>query len=210
LEKVSFDGRMISAKAKKKLGAFLLDAELQDEGFICLTGHNGSGKTTFLNIIAGALKGDYANVEIGKRNVSREPVERKEIVLVTPQSHIPHMKVEKHLLWGAKTKGVTPDQHMIEEITRALGINYSGNLRDLSLGMRERVALATALLSHPKLILVDEAFSNIDKRDEFITEFRRLCADRKIDVIFTTQDPNDGSLSDHLYEMSEGKSKRVF
>lgn len=198
---------MIHARARKKLGDFILDAEISDEGFICLTGHNGAGKSTLLGIIAGTLKGDSVLIEIGSRDVTDLQIDKRGVVLVTPESYIPHLSVERHLLWGAK--GRVPDNKEIKEMRSALGITFSGKLRQLSLGMRERVGLGTAILSHPKAILVDETFSNINNRREFISEFRRLCSAKYIDVIFTTQYPEDADLSDHLYEMSDGKIKRV-
>ena len=78
----------------------------------------------------------------------------------------------------------------------------------LSLGMRERVSLATALLASPKAILVDEAFSNIHDREAFIAAYRRLASESAIDVIFTTQEESDGRLADHLYVITEGKTQR--
>ena len=74
------------------------------------------------------------------------------------------------------------------------------------MGMKERVALATALLSSPSAILVDEAFSNLHEREGFIAAYRRLTEEAGIDVVFSTQDESEGRLSDHLYLMSEGKT----
>jgi len=90
-----------------------------------------------------------------------------------------------------------------------LGISYSGKLQKLSLGMRERVSLATALLSEPKLILVDEAFSNIDNRTEFIEQYHRLCSQKGIDAIFTTQFTEDSKLADHGYLMEAGVTQKI-
>jgi molybdate/tungstate transport system ATP-binding protein len=74
--------------------------------------------------------------------------------------------------------------------------------------MRERVSLATALLARPRAIFVDEAFSNLHEREAFIGSYRKLAADAKVDVVFSTQDESDSRLADHLYVMSEGKSVR--
>ena len=200
---------MIHAKARKRLDNFVLDAEIHDEGFVSLKGQNGAGKSTFLNIIAGTLRGDEVLVEIGSKDVTGSIIEKRGIVLVTPQSIIPHLDVEKHLLWGAAVRKRNLEYEELKSVKRALGIDYSGRLEKLSLGMQERVSLATAVLGGPKLILIDETFSNIDNKAEFISEFRSLCADRKIDVIFTTQFDEDAQLSDHTYEILAGKSKRL-
>jgi len=200
---------MIHAKARKKLGNFVLDAEVHDEGFISLLGNNGAGKSTFLNVIAGILRGDESYVQIGSVDVTNKSIEKRSTVLVTPQSYIPHLDVEKHLIWGATVQNHSLNYEEVIEVKKALGIDYSGKLQKLSLGMQERVALATAILAGPKLILIDETFSNIDNKVDFVSKFRQLCADRKTDVIFTTQFKEDAQFSDHLYEMSAGKSTRI-
>jgi molybdate/tungstate transport system ATP-binding protein len=201
---------MIHVRARKRLGEFFLDAEIQDEGFICLRGQNGTGKSTFLNVIAGVLKEDEGFVKIGSTDITRKSVDKREVVLITPQSYIPHLTVEKHLIWGMglKSQNVSGDQ--VERVKAALGICYSGNLSKLSLGMRERVSLATAVLSNPRLILIDETFSNIDNKAEFISKFKRLCQERRVDSIFTTQTPEDSAFGDHDYVMENGKSRKIF
>jgi molybdate/tungstate transport system ATP-binding protein len=201
---------MIDVRAKKVLGKFVLDAELHDEGFICLTGKNGSGKSTFLNLVAGTLPLDEGSVGVNSKDLTRVPLEKRRIVLITPDSYIPHLTVDKHLLWGAKLSGVEPDPSLVEKVMNSLGIVCSGKVAKLSLGTRERVSLATALLSKPRLILVDETFSNIDSRDLFISEFRRLSTESGIEVIFTTQFQDDAKNADHQYLMEAGKMKKVF
>ena len=201
---------MLDFRAKRKLGNFVLDAELRDEGFICLTGRNGSGKSTFLNVIAGIIPADECGVRINSRDLTRVPSEKRGIVLVTPDSYIPHLTVDKHLRWGAKIAGKKLAPTHIERVSSALGIVYSEKLAKLSLGTRERVSLATALLSKPQLILVDETFSNIDSRDQFISEFRKLASAEGVEVIFTTQFPEDAKYADHQYVMEAGKLKKIF
>ena len=71
-------------------------------------------------------------------------------------------------------------------------------------GMRERVALATALLASPKAILVDEAFANLHDREAFVTAYGKLLTGAGIDLIFTSQDEADGRMASHLWVMDEG------
>ena len=148
---------LIEVKAKKSLGTFFLDSELKDENFICLVGKNGSGKTSLLNIIAGVYKPDEGYVKVNSENITDVSVEKKQVVLVTPDSNIPNFSVDKHLVWGAKLRKRHVDRNEVSEIKKKLGINYQGKVSKLSLGMKERVSLATALLANPKVILIDEA-----------------------------------------------------
>ncbi len=201
---------MIEAEVKKKLGNFSLDANVSDEHFICLTGKNGSGKTTLLNLIGGILTLDEGHVTLNSKSITNLPIEQRQVSIITPDSCIPHLDVDRHLVWGAKRKGLNVEHGYITEVKTSLGISFDGKVRKLSLGMRERVALATSLISKPELILVDEALSNIDNHRDFVDAFRNLAAKAKIDVIFTTQYPEDSAQSDHHYRLESGKSTRLF
>ena len=137
-------------------------------------------------------------------------MEKRHIVLITPESYIPQLEVAKHLVWGAKVKGLAPGTGEVDRVKGALGISYTGRVDELSLGMRERVSLATALLSKPEVILVDEAFANIDDRSAFIQPYRELCAESGTDVLHTTQLKSEAEHSDHHYELNSGTCSRVF
>jgi len=128
--------------------------------------------------------------------------------MVTPGSSIPHLTVDAHLRWGARLRKVRLDEGRVSKVKADLGIDFGGRVRVLSLGMRERVSLATALLASPRAILVDEAFSNIHDREAFVSAYRRLATESAIDVIFTTQEESDSRLADHLYVITEGKTQR--
>ena len=199
---------MIEAAVQKRFGQFLLDAATSDGGFICVAGRNGSGKTTLLRIIAGLTKPDGGRVKINGRDVTGMPLERRGVVMVTPKSSIPNMGEDEHLRWGAKLKGVEIGEERLRAVKEALGIDFRGKVGKLSLGMRERVSLATALLSGPAGILVDEAFSNLHEREGFIAAYRKLADEAGIDVVFSTQDESDGRLAEHLYVIDNGRTSR--
>ena len=201
---------MLDVKVALKRGNFILNAELHDQGFICLSGLNGSGKSTVLNVMAGKLKPDEGYVKVDSTDITGYPPEKRELVLVNPDSFLPHLDVERHLRWGARVKKLSVDESELRSMKVLLGIDYSGRVDALSLGMRERVSLATALLSKPRVLLVDEAFSNIDHREDFIRTFSGLCRDRQIDVVSTTQQKSDATLADHHYDMVDGVSSKVF
>jgi len=195
-------------QSQEKLGTFILDSELKDENFICLVGKNGSGKTSLLNIIAGVYKPDEGYVKINSEMVT--DVSTEEVVLVTPDSYLPNFSVEKRFLWGAKLRKIRVEHDEAMEVRKNFGINYDGKVSKLNLGMKEGVSHATALLAAPKVIFVDEAFGNIDNRTEFINAYREFARRSRIDVIFSTQHAEDTKAADHLYQMEQGRSTRVF
>ena len=201
---------MIELDVKKKLGDFCLDANVSDEHFICLTGKNGSGKTTLLNLIGGLLTPDEGHITLNSKKITNLPIEGRQVSIITTDSCIPHLDVDRHLTWGARSKDLNIDHDYVRKIKTSLGISFGGKVGKLSLGMRERVALATSLISKPELILVDEAISNIDNHKDFIDAFRNLATSAKIDVIFTTQYAEDALQADHHYRLELGKSTRLF
>lgn len=203
---------MIDVQVEKTLGQFKVVATFADEKFICLTGRNGSGKSTLLQIIAGIVAPDSGYVKLNSRDITKKPIEERSVVFVAPDSYIPNLNVEKHLTWGARRRGVGVSDEYLAEVKQKLGINFSAMKKSdkLSLGMRARVSLATALISKPELILVDEAFSNLDNHNEFVIAYRELAARERIDVIFSTQQKQDDSLlADHHYDMQDGKISKL-
>ena len=195
---------------RKTFGRFSLDAAMSEGGFVCLAGKNGSGKTTFLKVVAGLTKLDGGHVKINGREITRLPMERRGIVLVTPESSIPGMEVDAHIRWGARLKRSEISEEKVAAVKKELGIDFQGRVGKLSLGMRERVSLATALLAAPAGILVDEAFSNLHDREEFVASYRRLAADAGIHVVFSTQDESDGRLAQHLFTLEDGRATKRF
>ena len=82
---------MIEAKVGARLGEFQLRAEIKGDGTTCLAGKNGAGKTTLMRAIAGFLSVDEGYVRVGGTDVTNRPVEKREVVLVTPSTYIPHL-----------------------------------------------------------------------------------------------------------------------
>lgn len=197
---------MIDAELRRRLGQFQLAAELHGGGTICLAGRNGSGKTSTLRALAGLLQLDEGYVRIGGADVTLLPVDRRGVVMVAPTSCFPHLDVDSHVAWGARLRGTKPGNEEVAKVKSELGIDFGGPVRNLSQGMRGRVALATALLSSPRVILVDEVLASLHEREEFIESYSRLVREKGIDLVFTSQDKGDGRLADHLYVMENGAS----
>ncbi|HXW36646.1 MAG TPA: ATP-binding cassette domain-containing protein [Nitrososphaerales archaeon] len=200
---------MIEAKVRKRLGNFQLDSEYKDSGFSLLSGPNGSGKTTFLSIIAGTLSPDEGFVKVGSVETTNLPIDKRKTVFVASGSYIPHLEVEKHLRWGAMVRKTRLEDSRVREVAESLGIHASGRVSELSLGTKGRVALATALLASPEVILVDEVFSGLDGRAGVLSAYVDLTKRARIDVIATSQDDAGFESVDHRYVISRGKTARV-
>ncbi|MEM3306097.1 MAG: ATP-binding cassette domain-containing protein, partial [Saccharolobus sp.] len=140
------------------------------------------------------------------------PIRERNIVLVTPDSYIPTFSVKKHLKWGASLRRKKINEEEIREIIKLLELTEYEDKKvgSLSLGTKEKVALATAILAKPELILVDEAFGNINQKEHFVSNYKELCKKYNIELVYATQDVELVKLSDHHYTMSNGSLSKVF
>jgi len=198
----------MEAKIQARIGGFRLAANIDGSGVMCVAGSNGAGKTSLMKVIAGFIPLEDGYIKMGGRDISKLPVEKREVVLVTPNSALFHLDVESHLRWGARLRGRKPGTEEVTKVKAELGIDFGGAVRTLSLGMRERVSLATALLARPRAVLVDEVFSSLHNKEDFIASYGRLTKDSGIDLLFTSQNESDGRMAEQVYVMDNGSTIR--
>ena len=197
---------MLKAVCRKRLDSFLLNAEMTDSGMIFLTGPNGSGKTTFLMCLAGHYTLDEGLIEHNGVEMTGRPPPYRKFVYIDHNSVFMHMSVDKHLRWAM---GADSNDALLETVKAMLHVNFAGKVRDLSLGQRTRVSIATAVLSGPNALLLDEVVSSINERLGFLAELKELSVSRGFDVIYVTQERNDGAVADHQYVMEKGRLSRI-
>jgi ABC-2 type transport system ATP-binding protein len=133
---------------------------------VCLVGPNGSGKSTAINMIAGVMKGDSGSCLLDGVDTSLSPTKKHIGFLEEDAFYYQNISVI-HLLnfiWGLKYPGQAND-----EIFRLLAVfdmfQYRNNrIKSLSMGMRKRVGLISALMNCPKLIVLDEPTNSIDTK----------------------------------------------
>jgi putative ABC transport system ATP-binding protein len=184
--------------------------------FVAIYGPSGSGKTTLLELVAGLRRPDRGSVQVEGRNVSA--MSRRESdeyrlrclgIIGQPHNLIPgaraiHNASLKLLLTdGRRAKpGIAP-------LMQRLGL--SGRLahrtEQLSMGERQRVLIARALATDPKLVLADEPTGSLDTRRtrEILALLRELCAEREMAVVLATHDPQAAGFADQVYELRDGR-----
>jgi spermidine/putrescine ABC transporter ATP-binding subunit len=208
-------------RVSKRFGdvAALQDATLdvRRREILTLLGPSGSGKTTLLNLVAGFLVPDSGSIDIDGRPVTNVPPYKREIgVLFQNYALFPHMNVAANVGYGLKMRH-SPKAEMQRRVAEVLAlVRLTGfeirKPRHLSGGQQQRVALARALAISPKVLLLDEPFSALDKNLRASMQLELKDIQRKLGVttIFVTHDQSEAlSLSDRIAVLSEGRIRQV-
>ena len=184
---------------------------------ISLLGPSGCGKTTLLKIIAGLLAPDQGEILYNGVSMLQIPVEKRGTVMVFQDYLLfPHLNVWNNIGFGLRMagKGKNEQRGKIKEMLDLAELHgFEKNYpRELSGGQKQRVALARALAIEPKVLLLDEPFSNLDGRlrenmREFVCDLQRKL---KITTILVTHDKEEALMtSDRIVLMLDGKVQQI-
>jgi molybdate transport system ATP-binding protein len=191
---------MLRVDVSKQLGEFSIEASFTSEGRVTgLFGASGAGKTSLINMIAGLLKPDRGIIAIDNETLDdtagrvHVPPHRRRIGYVFQDARLfPHLDVSQNLDYGRRMNGLKRDPASEARITDLLDI---GGLKDrrpgqLSGGERQRVALGRALLSKPRLLLLDEPLGSLDegRKVEILPYLVRLRDEAGIPMVYVSHD----------------------
>jgi molybdate transport system ATP-binding protein len=191
---------MLSVDVFKQLGEFSIEASFTSEGRVTgLFGASGAGKTSLINMIAGLLKPDRGIIAVDNETLDdtarrvHVPPYRRRIGYVFQDARLfPHLDVSQNLDYGRRMNGLARDGASEARITDLLDI---GGLKDrrpgqLSGGERQRVALGRALLSKPRLLLLDEPLGSLDegRKVEILPYLVRLRDEAGIPMVYVSHD----------------------
>lgn len=171
-----------------------------------IRGINGSGKTMVLRAIAGLIRVD-GSVEIGGKKMEPGECPKDIGVLVEMPGFLPEFTGKKNLqLLGMLQEGVTEED--IEEAMNAVGLDPKDrrHYKKYSLGMKERLGIAQAILKKPKLILLDEPTNGIDSDGiQMLEELLRCLKEAGSTIVVTSHDRDFlDAVTSQCYEMKEG------
>jgi heme exporter protein A len=143
-----------------------IDLELEAGDFLTVFGPNGAGKTTLLSLLGGRLKPTRGEVQVGgERLAFSETSWRGRIGVLSHQSFLyAHLTVAENLRFFGRLFGLKDLRRRIPDRLEQVGLADRGDflVRQLSHGMRQRAALARALLHDPELVLLDEPYTGLD------------------------------------------------
>jgi molybdate transport system ATP-binding protein len=192
---------MLRVNVEKQLGEFSLAATFESQGRVTgLFGASGSGKTSLGNMIAGLLRPDRGTISVDGETLDdtekrlHVPAWKRRIGYVFQDARLfPHLDVAQNLDYGRRMNGLADDPAQRRRVTELLDIGHLLERRPgrLSGGERQRVALGRALLSKPRLLLLDEPLGALDegRRAEILPYLVRLRDEARIPMVYVSHDP---------------------
>jgi putative spermidine/putrescine transport system ATP-binding protein/mannopine transport system ATP-binding protein len=185
--------------------------------FLALLGPSGSGKSTILMGIAGFEHPTTGRVAIGGEDCTLLPANRRNVGMVFQRYTLfPHLKVIDNVAFPLKMRGVAKAERRAKAEAALATVRLAGYGNrmpaQLSGGQQQRVALARAIVYEPRVLLMDEPLSALDRnlREEMQLEIKRLHDDLGLTVVFVTHDQGEAlTMSDRIAVLNEGRVQQV-
>jgi putative spermidine/putrescine transport system ATP-binding protein len=194
-----------------------VDLEVRSGEFLTLLGPSGSGKTTLLMVLAGFTRPDYGSVRFGDTEMIRTPPHQRDVGMVFQNYALfPHMNVAANVGFALKLRKVArPERRLrVEQALELVQLAGYGQRRidQLSGGQRQRVALARAIVFEPRILLMDEPLSALDKnlRVHMQIELRHLHEKLGMTTVYVTHDQREAlTMSDRIAVIDHGRRMQL-
>ncbi len=214
---VSIELRNITKRFGSVTAVDDVSLEIRDNEIFALLGPSGCGKTTLLRTLAGFEVPDGGQVLVGGQDVTGwRPRKRPLNMMFQSYALFPHMTVERNVAYGLEMEKRPRDEiraRVAEALDSAQLSRFASRKPDqLSGGQRQRVALARALVKRPKVLLLDEPLSALDKklREEMQLELKRLQSEVGITFLVVTHDQEEALvMADRIAVLRDGRLAQV-
>ncbi|MEM7221795.1 MAG: ABC transporter ATP-binding protein [Pseudomonadota bacterium] len=190
-----------------------VDLDVREGEFLTLLGPSGSGKTTLLMVLAGFTRPDQGSLRFGEAEVIRTPPHKRNVGMVFQNYALfPHMTVAGNVGYPLRLRR-TPKPEIDQRVEAALETVQLGGygarrIDQLSGGQKQRVALARAIVFEPRILLMDEPLSALDKklRDRMQIELRHLHEKLGMTTVYVTHDQREAlTMSDRIAVINHGR-----
>ncbi len=217
LNKVSLEARHISLSYGKTEVLKDINIRIEPGEFFALLGPSGSGKSTLLRLIAGFNQHQRGELMIDDKDITGTPPHLRNVGMVFQNYALwPHMTVWNNVAFGLVERRL-PKEEIRRRVGAALelvGLSQFGERRpgQLSGGQQQRVALARTVVIEPKLLLLDEPLSNLDKnlRVQMREEIKNLQRTLGLTTIFVTHDQEEAmTTADRMAVLDKGILQQV-
>ncbi|MDO5109619.1 MAG: ABC transporter ATP-binding protein [Erysipelotrichaceae bacterium] len=194
-----------------------ISLDIYENEFVTLLGPSGCGKTTLLRIIAGFLDPDEGHVIMDGEDIAAIPAYKRDVNTVFQHYALfPHLDVYNNIAFGLKIKK-QPKDIIDQKVMRMISlVGLEGfehrDVTSMSGGQQQRVAIARALVNEPKVLLLDESLSALDKnlRKEMQLELKEIQREVGITFIFVTHDQEEAlTMSDKIVIMKDGEIEQI-
>ena len=209
---------MIEVQARLKRKHFELDASLQlSQRVTAIYGPSGAGKSTLLSIIAGITQPDSGRIVIDGECLFdsqvriNKPIHQRKIGLVFQDGRLfPHLTVEHNLSYALNFTPVQNQQFQLKQIVELLELEalLKQKPHQLSGGEKQRVALGRALLSSPRLLMLDEPLASLDDRlkSQILPFLKLVSTEINIPMIYISHSKKEiMQITDNLIDIQHGK-----
>ncbi len=185
--------------------------------FVSLLGPSGCGKTTLLRMIAGLLQGNGGEIRLDGEDIGAKPPHHRDVgVVFQNYALFPHLTVAENIGFGlaARRESKAKIAETVEKFLDLIHLKPLAHrsVRQLSGGQQQRVAVARAMAVGPKLLLLDEPFSALDRklRETMQIELKRLLRELGTTAIFVTHDQDEALImSDRIAVMNKGRIEQL-
>ncbi|MCM2444993.1 ABC transporter ATP-binding protein [Rahnella sp. CG8] len=187
--------------------------DIKSGEFMTLLGPSGSGKTTLLMALAGFIRPDHGSIKFGEEEIVLTPPHRRGIgMMFQSYALFPHMSVFANIAYPLKILGRSKPEikAAVAEVLETVQLQgyESRHISELSGGQRQRIALARAIVSRPKILLMDEPLSALDKnlRELMQVEIRAMHERLGMTTVLVTHDQREAlTMSDRIAVLHRGK-----
>ncbi len=201
----------------KALGPITL--EIEPKSFTVVLGRSGSGKSTMLNIFSGLDKLTGGELKINDKNLSKASSKdlaayRSKIgIIFQSYNLLPNLNTVENVMMGGWAGGQQTTQDEASEILKSLGMSHrlKANIKTLSGGEKQRVAIARSLIGNPEVLFCDEPTGALDsKNEEQVKDILvNLHKDKHITIFMVTHNPEFANIADQVIEMQDGEIKEI-